>query len=283
MSCEGIIAATFNPEMFSKVGEAIAADARSGHDANQKNLHGLYAPGMNIHRVGFGGRAAEYYSEDPVLTGLAAESEIQAMQKQYVVACPKHFIFNDEEANRNGICIYMNEQAAREIYLQPWEYAMRPDMGNAHSVMTSFNRAGCLWTSASYDLMENIVRGEWNFDGYSLTDMAGSNGKLFMVYDDGFMNGTDTFLDKGTYSDMTGEMRSSPTFNQRQRRSIKRLLYVVANYSAAMDGYSNSTRMVKVAVPWKVGLRVLEIASGVISLVSLTAVCVGQFFKVREN
>lgn len=283
MSCEGIIASTFNKELIGKVGEAFAADARSGHDEKQKNLHGLYSPGLNIHRVSFGGRAAEYFSEDPYLSGIAGQMEITEMQKQYVVACPKHFIFNDEESNRNGISVFMNEQAAREIYLAPWEYALRPDKGNAHSLMTSFNRAGSLWTSASSDLMENIMRGEWGFDGYTLTDMAGSNGKLFMVYDDGFMNGTDCFLDKGTYNDMTSEMRNSPTFNLKLRESMHRLLYVVSNYSAAMDGYSVSTKMVKVAVPWKVGLQILMIASGVIAGLSLAVVIMGQIIKLRDG
>ena len=251
MSCQGIIASTFSLEIYDLVGEAIAADGRSGHDATQKNLHGLYAPGLNMHRVAFGGRASEYYSEDPFLSGIAAIYEIQAMQAQGVVAHPKHFIFNDEESNRNGIGIWMNEQAAREIYLLPWEYALRSDMGNAHALMTSFNRAGCLWTSANDNLMMNILRDEWCFDGYTLTDMAGSNGKLFMVYDDGFMNGTDCFLDKGTLSGFTSDIKNSPSFNINLRESMHRLLYVVANHSAALDGYSNLTRLQPVVVWWK--------------------------------
>lgn len=130
--------------------------------------------------------------------------------------------------------------------------------------MTSFNRAGAIWTSASDDLMEHILREEWGFDGYTLTDMAGSNGKMFMVYDDGFMNGTDCFLDKGTYKEgMTSAMRSSPTFNLKLRESMKRLLYTVANYSAAMDGFSNSTRLVAVVVPWQVGLKAFSVVSGI--------------------
>lgn len=283
MSCEGIIASTFNHDLYSKVGEAIAADARSSKDPAQKNLHGLYAPGLNIHRASFGGRAAEYFSEDPYLSGIAAQYEIIAMQKQYVVACPKHFIFNDEEAKRNGIGIWMNEQTAREIYLLPWEYALRPDKGNAHSLMTSFNRAGLLWTSASSDLMEEILRNEWGFDGYTLTDMAGSNGKLFMVYDDGFMNGTDCFLDKGSYSDMTPEMRASKTLNRKLRESMHRLLFVTANYSASMDGYSASTKMVKVLVPWKVGLKTLMIVSGILAGSCLVILILNQYLKFRQS
>lgn len=272
MSNQGIIASSFSLEIFTKVGEAIAADGRSGHDEAQKNLHGLYAPGLNMHRVAFGGRASEYFSEDPILSGIASIYEIQAMQEQGVVAIPKHFIFNDEESNRNGISIWMSEQAAREIYLLPWEYATRSDMGNAHSLMTSFNRAGALWTSANDNLMMNILRDEWQFEGYTLTDMAGSNGKLFMVYDDGFMNGTDCFLDKGTLSSFTSEMRNSPTFNLNLRESMHRLLYVVANYSASMDGYSNLTRLQPVVVWWKSLIRVTTVVS-----ITFTIVCGGMY------
>lgn len=268
MSCEGIIASSFSVSVYAKVGEAIAADARSGHDEKQKNLHGLYAPGLNIHRVAFGGRAAEYFSEDPFLSGIAAVEEIITMQAQGVVAHPKHYIFNDEESNRNGIGIWMSEQAAREIYLLPWEYALRPDMGGGHALMTSFNRAGCLWTSASDDLMEKILRDEWAFDGYTLTDMAGSNGKLFMVYDDGFMNGTDLFLDKGTMSGLTSNMKNSNTFNQKLRESMHRLLFIVANYSAALDGYSNLTRLKAVTVWWKALITALIVIFAILAVAS---------------
>lgn len=287
MSCEGIIASAFSVEIYQKVGEAIAADARSGHDEAQKNLHGLYAPGLNIHRVAFGGRAAEYFSEDPYLSGIASLEETKAMQAQHVVAHPKHFIFNDEESNRNGIGIWMNEQTAREIYLQPWEYTLRSDMGNAHALMTSFNRAGCLWTSANENLMENILRGEWAFDGYTLTDMAGSNGKLFMVYDDGFMNGTDCFLDKGTLNGFNVTMQRSATFNSKLRQSMHRLLYVVANYSAAMNGYSNLTRLQPVTVWWKVlihSLTYLFLALAVVCFVMyVVSECYWLNVRKRRN
>ena len=247
----------------------------------------MYAPGLNIHRVAFGGRAAEYFSEDPYLSGIASLEETKAMQAQHVVAHPKHFIFNDEESNRNGIGIWMNEQTAREIYLQPWEYTLRSDMGNAHALMTSFNRAGCLWTSANENLMENILRGEWAFDGYTLTDMAGSNGKLFMVYDDGFMNGTDCFLDKGTLNGFNVTMQRSATFNSKLRQSMHRLLYVVANYSAAMNGYSNLTRLQPVTVWWKVlihSLTYLFLALAVVCFVMyVVSECYWLNVRKRRN
>ena len=239
---EGIWASTFNTELIAKVGDALAEDARIN------NLQGLYLPGINIHRAPFGGRTHEYFSEDPFLTGIAAEAEIKAVQAKGVIVHVKHYIFNDEESQRNGICIWLGEQAAREIYLKPWEYAVKPSRGNAHGVMSSFNRAGCLWTSASTELMENILRGEWGFDGYVITDMASSNAALFMTYLDGFMNGTDLFLGAGGETALDA-YKNSPTFANKIRESAHRILYVIGNYSAAMNGVSSSLE-IKTITPW---------------------------------
>ncbi|MBO7377754.1 MAG: fibronectin type III-like domain-contianing protein, partial [Clostridia bacterium] len=261
MSCAGIISATFNKDIFYRVGEAFAADARRNADENKvdnNNLNGLYSPGINIHRAAFGGRASEYFSEDPFLSGVAAAQQILGMQKLGVIAHPKHFILNDEEANRNGIGIWANEQAVREIYLLPWEYALScPEYdenwnavegsfyGGSHAIMTSFNRAGCIWTSASSDLMFGILRDEWAWDGYAITDMAESNGGGLMELDDGFMNGTTCFLMSGDEHSID-KWADSPTFNQRVREATKRMLYVTVNFSSAMNGISDNTRIVRV-------------------------------------
>ena len=131
--------------------------------------------------------------------------------------------------------------------------------------------------------MENILRGEWAFDGYTLTDMAGSNGKLFMVYDDGFMNGTDCFLDKGLTSGFTSDMRRSNTFNSKLRQSMHRLLYVVANYSAAMDGYSNLTRLQPVAVWWKVLITALTVIFAVLAAAATAMFVVGEVLERKQK
>lgn len=264
---EGIWASTFNTELIAKVGDALAEDARIN------NLQGLYLPGINIHRTPFGGRTHEYFSEDPFLTGIAAEAEIKAVQAKGVIVHVKHYIFNDEESQRNGICIWLGEQAAREIYLKPWEYAVKPSRGNAHAVMSSFNRAGCLWTSASTELMENILRGEWGFDGYVITDMASSNAALFMTYLDGFMNGTDLFLGAGSETALDA-YKNSPTFANKIRESVHRILYVIGNYSAAMNGVSSSLEIKTVTPWWKLtlyGLNGVVLAWLAVSLI-MTAV-----------
>lgn len=255
---EGIWASTFNTELIAKVGDALAEDARIN------GLNGMYLPGINIHRTPFGGRTHEYFSEDPYLTGVACEAEVKAVQAKGVIVHVKHFIFNDEEANRNGIGIWLNEQSAREIYLKPWEYAVMPSRGNAHAVMSSFNRAGCVWTSASTELVQNILRGEWGFDGYVITDMASSNAALFMTYLDGFMNGTDAYLGAGSATALD-EYKSSPTFANMIRESSHRILYVVCNYSSAMNGLSSSDRVVEITPWWGVTLIAVEAVFGVLT------------------
>lgn len=254
--CEGIIAATFNTELFAKVGDAIAKSGLA------QGINGLYAPGLNTHRVAFGGRCAEYFSEDPYLAAIASVEETKAIQELGVIVHIKHFIFNDVESDRNGIGIWFNEQSAREIYLLPWEYSLRPSMGNAHAIMSSFNRVGCVWASASSELITNILRTEWGFDGYILTDMASSNAGFYMTYDDGFMNGTDCFLGTGS-TDALDEWKTSPAFCTNIREATHRMLYIFVNYSAAMNGLSSGTKVVSVLTYWQIILVVLLVLSAV--------------------
>ncbi|MBO7364110.1 MAG: glycoside hydrolase family 3 C-terminal domain-containing protein [Lachnospiraceae bacterium] len=272
---EGIWASSFDTELIRKIGAMIAEDARlNGVDT-------MYAPGINIHRTPFGGRAHEYFSEDPFLTGAAAAAEAAGMQEKGVVAVLKHFIFNDEEAARNGICVWLNEQSAREIYLAPFEYAMRPSLGAAKGAMSSFNRAGALWTGASGALQTDIARGEWGFEGYFITDMASSNGALFMTYDDGVINGTDLFLGSGSKTALK-EWKNSIPYRIRVREAVHRVLYVMVNFSAMMNGISPTTRIVTVMPLWQVLLLGGVILSALAAAAGLV-LSVAQALKEKKE
>ncbi len=257
---EGIWAASFNRDIARKVGDALAEDALNA------GVTGMYLPGINIHRTPFGGRSHEYYSEDPCLSAEMAVSEIQGVQARGVIPYVKHFAFNDQEDSRIGISIWLNEQSAREIYLRPFEAAVAPSRGNAHGVMSSFNRAGCIWTSASTELMDGILRGEFGFDGVVLTDMAlGQN--AYMSYD-ALLHGTDLFLDPSGAKSQWDDYASSAVFRQAVRQAVHRYLYVIAHYSAAMNGISASTRIVSVTPWWQQLIRSLEIVFFVLGLAS---------------
>ena len=272
---EGIWASSWDVELIQKIGDLLAEDAR------MNGVDTLYAPGINIHRTPFGGRAHEYFSEDPFLTAQAAMAEIAGMQQKGVVAVLKHYAFNDEEAARNGICVWLNEQAAREIYLLPFEYAMRPSSGSAWGAMSSFNRAGALWTGASSALQIALARGEWDFQGYFITDMASSNGALFMTYDDGVFNGTDLFLGSGSKTALK-EWKSSILFRQRVREAVHRVLYVTVNHSAVMNGVSPTSRVIPVMPWWQMALLAALILSAVLAAVGLT-MCIVQLIREKRS
>ena len=242
MPCEGIWASTFNKDLFHAVGGMLAEDARASGKT------GLYASGVNIHRTPFGGRSAEYFSEDPFLSGVASMHEVKGMQEKGVIAHVKHFAFNDEESERNGICIWLNEQEAREIMLVPFQYSLAADQGNAHAVMSGFNRVGTDWAGANRNLLMNILHGEWGFDGYCITDMASSNGAIYMTYKDGLPRGTDCYLGSGSASALD-EFKNDPSFAARVREASHRILYAVANYSCAMNGLSGES-LVSTTTPW---------------------------------
>lgn len=259
MPSEAIWASTFDVDMVKKVGDAIAEDCLFA------GVQGLYAPGVNLHRTPFGGRLNEYFSEDSFLTGMMAASEIQGMQNKGIIPAIKHYAFNEEECNRNGISNWLNEQEARELLLKPFEMATRPSKGNSHSLMSSFNRAGTTWTSAIKGLMEDILRDEFGFDGYVITDMADANGKTYMTYDDGFMNGTDLFLANGSASEFDS-YKNNPAFAQAMRKSVHRILYVMANFSASMNQTSPATVVSKITPWWLVAINSLVIGAGVLTL-----------------
>ena len=274
---EGIWAASFNRDILRKVGDAIAEDALN------VGVTGMYLPGVNIHRTPFGGRSHEYFSEDPFLSGVAVENEVVGLQGKGVIPYVKHYAFNDEEDSRIGIGIWLNEQSAREIYLKPFEYAVSPTHGNAHGIMSSFNRAGCIWTSNSQELMETILRDEFGFDGVVLTDMAlGQN--AYMSYD-AFMHGTDLFLDPSGAKSQFDGYAPNAGFRQAVRQAVHRYLYVIANYSAAMNGFSSASKIVPVTPWWQAlinGLQFGFLALGVLSAAMLILCQARGYRKERK-
>ena len=258
----GIWASSFDDELLGKIGSFLAEDCHiNGVDT-------LYAPGVNIHRTPFIGRSHEYFSEDPYLTGVSAMYQIIAMEKKGVVGTVKHYAFNDEDSARNGISIWLNEQAAREIYLLPFEYSMGLKYANGHGAMSAFNRAGCLWIGASNALQNIIARDEWGFEGYFITDMAQSNGKLYMTFDDGITAGTDLYLQSGSKT-LLKEWKDSLTFKNKVREASHRILYVLVNHSCAFNGISSDTKIVNVTPWWDTMLVALVGAFGGLSAVAL--------------
>lgn len=194
--------------------------------------------------------------------------EIQGMQAKGVIAHVKHYAFNDEESERNGICIWLNEQEAREIMLEPFRYSLSADLGNAHAVMTGFNRVGTDWAGANRHLLMSILRDEWGFDGYCITDMASSNGAIYMTYQDGLPRGTDCYLGTGSTTALN-DFKADANFAARVREACHRVLYAVCNFSCAMNGLSGES-LAATSTPW----WQTALLSAIAVLAVLTAVAV---------
>ena len=162
------LAQTWNTDLLQRVGEAIHREM-----AEYGCTYWL-APAVNIHRNPLCGRNFEYFSEDPFLAGMLSAAITRGIQKEdgYYVTV-KHFACNNQEDNRNFVSSNLSQRALREIYLRPFEYAVRK--GGAKGIMTSYNKVNGVYTPNSYDLCTKVLRNEWGFDGVVMTDWFSTN------------------------------------------------------------------------------------------------------------
>lgn len=165
---EMLLAQTWNRELLRTIGEAV------GEEMLNFGITIWLAPGMNIHRNPLGGRAFEYYSEDPVLTGEMAAALTRGVQShQGLGVSVKHFCCNNSEDNRNGISANVSERALREVYLKGFEIAVKKSQPK--TIMSSYNMLNQVYTANRHDLLTDILRCEWGFEGFVMTDWGSTN------------------------------------------------------------------------------------------------------------
>ena len=165
--CATLLACTWDTDLIREVGAAGGAEVR------ENNLGIWLAPAMNIHRDPLCGRNFEYYSEDPLVAGKCAAADIRGVQSQKTAVSLKHFACNNKEANRYGCDSRLSERALREIYLKGFEIAVKES--DPWTVMTSYNLINGIHTSECNDLITGILRGEWGFNGMTVTDWGVKN------------------------------------------------------------------------------------------------------------
>ncbi len=232
---ECVMGSTWNVQLAEKMGELIGEEGLAGNEKGDGLPYsGWYAPAVNIHRSPFAGRNWEYYSEDGLLSGKFAAGVIKGAGKKGVYCYVKHFAVNDQETDReyNGILVWANEQSMREIYLYPFEIAVKE--GGATGMMSSFNRLGMKWAGGSYALLTQVLRDEWGFHGSVITDYSLNT---YTHVDEMIRAGGDLFL---TQDVKTFGMEDDATQIAMLRQSTKNILYMVANSSAmsiSTDGY----------------------------------------------
>ena len=268
-SDENIMAATFNTDLMNEVGKCI------GNDVMDLGASGLYGPAMDTHRNAYCGRNFEYYSEDGFLSGKIAAAEISGIQSKGVYVYMKHFALNDSETKCRCISTWANEQSIREIYLKPFELAVTE--GGALGVMNAFARVGATWSGADVGLMTNVLRNEWGFNGFVITDFSGNpmftaRGIALRTFDAayGVLAGTDTWdsSDVQWTTELTTKYKDCPEVVQAMRQATHRILYVVAN-SCAMNGFTADTKIVKVTPWWQTALIVLDVVLAVLVVVCI--------------
>ncbi len=160
--CSTMLACTWNPELVEKVGAA------GGAEAKENNIGAWLTPAVNIHRSPLCGRNFEYYSEDPVLTGKMAGAMVKGIQSNHVAATVKHFALNNKETNRRESDSRASERAIREIYLKGFEIIVKE--AKPWSIMSSYNIINGYRASENREMLEDILRGEWGFEGMVTTD-----------------------------------------------------------------------------------------------------------------
>lgn len=167
---EPVMAATWNLDLMEELGRTMGEEGIFGDSGTGMPYSSIYAPGVNIHRSPFGGRCSEYFSEDPLLSGLMGGAEVRGLQEKGVVCMIKHFAANEQETHRsiNGDSSWLTEQSLREIYLKSFEIAVKTS--ESRGVMSSFNRIGTRWTGGDYRLLTEILRDEWGFKGTVICD-----------------------------------------------------------------------------------------------------------------
>ncbi len=218
---QSVLACTWNTDLAYEMGETFAQEAIA------MGVSALYAPAMNIHRSPFSGRNYEYYSEDGVHSGKMAAAEVQGIQSQGVTTYCKHFAVNDQESNRDsgGLLTWVNEQAMREIYLKPFELAVKE--GGTRGIMSSFNRIGATCAAESEALLTTVLREEWGFEGTVITDCI-----LQLSYvniDRAILAGNDLILSLANIQSPTEALTGTNAGQQALRTATHNILYTAAN------------------------------------------------------
>ena len=290
------LAASFNKELCFENGEIIL-----GETSLILQLPIIIGPGGNLHRHGYNGRGGEYYSEDPILSGFTGSNVVQGAQSKGCLVNIKHAAFNDQEINRSGIAVFTNEQAARENELRnlqqmftakgkpaAWVNDATYDnlfVEGALGVMTSYNRIGIVASSANKSVMVDIMRNEWGFKGYNVTDFTGVS--LRASPKESILFGTTAFCGMGAPSVSywnEASFANDRAFCQAIKQDIKYVLYSLA-HSNALNGLSANYRVVIHENPtwWRTTYKVLIPVTAVLTGASVLLAVAFEFIKRKEN
>lgn len=273
-----VMAAAWNKKLMYELGYMV------GQEALQMGINGWYAPGLNTHRSPFGGRAAEYFSEDGVLAGYLGAQLISGAGDAGLFCAVKHLVLTDTEGHRNPhTSVWITEQALREIYLKPFEIALKNarktiryiddktkemktrTMRAGDCIMVGDCAVGTYWTATNYELLTQVIRGEWGFQGFVLSDMnlnSNSNRVDMML-----RSGCDILMSTSYGGKANAQDFASATGVMRLRNSIKNICYSTVN-SNSMQGAAPGSTIQYAISPWKLWLIAGDIIAALLLFVS---------------
>ena len=212
--CAALLACTWNTDLIYEVGKA------GGAELKENNLGVWLAPAMNIHRNPLCGRNFEYFSEDPVLSGKCCAAEVRGIQSNKVSAAVKHFACNNRESNRYESDSRVSERALREIYLKGFEIVVKE--ADPWCIMSSYNRINGQHTSQSYELLTEILRNEWGFNGMVTTDWGAAS-----LHSDDISAGGDIKMGEGCPEELKKALDSGKITRADLEACVKRILSLI--------------------------------------------------------
>lgn len=262
MPTEPVVGSTFSKELVEREGELF------GEDSLWANSNSIAAPGLNLHRTPYCARNHEYYSEDSVLTGLLGAAVCKGGKSKGIQMMPKHYAFNHQEANRSGVSTFFNEQSGRENELRCFQESLSKNY--AQGVMTGFNRIGTVFSGAHEGTQVDILRNEWGYTGWIVTDMI--NGADYMNWRDIVFGGGGGCLTTSAYATAEiGSMTSSENmaliakdgaFQEKMKTILKYFVYNIVS-SNTMNGVTSDTSFVYVLTWWQKALIAAQWVIGI--------------------
>lgn len=286
LSCTApVLAKTWNKKLAFEFGETC------GEEALHYGMNGWYAPALNLHRSPFAGRYYDYFSEDPYLTGAFATQICSGAGSKGLNVYLKHFALNEGEYLRNYCSVWASEQTMRELYLKPFEMCIKDSTkivryydisGNiiekkisaVQGIMSSFNRVGNTWSGGNSELLIDVLRGEWGFNGVIITD------NMRAEWSD--MN-PDVMIRAGGNVCMSRDKQfediNSATAIIALREAVHGICYAVVN-SNAMNGILPGSFISYSLAPWQITLIAIDVAVGIIIAGATVAfICLNRKYK----
>lgn len=264
--------ATWDHVMQGRYGEMM------GEEALFSGVAMVNAPGCNIIRTPYGSRASEYMSEDGVLSYYSVSNIISMTRKKGLICNVKHCFLNNQETNRQGVSTFANEQSIREIYLRPFEGALT--RGKSMGIMTSYNRIGLQYAATHSVLMNDVLRGEWGYEG-SIIDDALTQSAYYSVGADMLLAGTDIFcLDgqRGAQIKAVIKKTDDGTLVKGLQRANKRIFYSLLHSS--MGGSITSDTKVTEGMYWWQGMLIgIDVLVGVLTLGAIAGFVMTTYVK----